>query len=70
LDQSVGNTSDYNYNNVQMYVMTWGHRFSQSVHMQTEAYYMYGRNVPGFGPDGEPAWSLRHRIRVRRANTA
>ena len=48
------NTSDYNYNNVQMYVMTWGHRFSQSVHMQTEAYYMYGRNIPGFGPDGEP----------------
>lgn len=48
------NTSDYNYNNVQMYVMTWGHRFSSRVHMQTEGYYMYGRNVPGFGPDGEP----------------
>lgn len=48
------NKSDYNYNNVQMYVMTWGHRFSQRVHMQTEAYRMYGRNVPGFGPGGTP----------------
>ncbi|WP_267224446.1 outer membrane beta-barrel protein [Dyella silvae] len=48
------NTSDYNYNNVQMYVMTWGHRFSQKVHMQTEAYYMYGRNIPGFGSGGTP----------------
>ncbi|WP_114238797.1 outer membrane beta-barrel protein [Dyella sp. C9] len=48
------NKSDYNYNNVQMYVMTWGHRFSQSVHMQTEAYRMYGRNIPGYGPGGTP----------------
>ena len=48
------NTSDYNYNNVQMYVMTWGHRFSQEVHMLTEAYRMYGRNVPGYGPGGTP----------------
>jgi hypothetical protein len=44
------NKSDYNYNNVQMYVATWGHRFSQHVHMLTEAYRMYGRNIPGFGP--------------------
>jgi hypothetical protein len=48
------NGSDYNYNNVQMYVMTWGHRFTKSVHMLTESYYMYGRNIPGFGPDGTP----------------
>jgi hypothetical protein len=48
------NKSDYNYNNVQMYVMTWGHRFNSSVHMQTEAYRMYGRNIPGFGPYGTP----------------
>jgi len=48
------NESDYNYNNVQMYVMTWGHRFSQSFHMLTESYYMYGRNVPGFGPGETP----------------
>ena len=34
------NNSDYNYNNVQMYVTTWGHRFSDNVHMLTEAYYM------------------------------
>jgi hypothetical protein len=48
------NTSAYNYNNVQMYVTTWGHRFSQTVHMLTEAYYMYGRDIPGYGPDGIP----------------
>lgn len=48
------NNSDYNYNNVQMYVTTWGHRFSEAVHTLTEAYYMYGRNIPGFGPGGEP----------------
>ena len=49
------NKSDYHYNNVQMYVMTWGHRFSENVHILTEAYRMYGRNIPGFGsllPDG------------------
>lgn len=44
------NGSDYNYNNVQMYVMTWGHRFSDKIHILTEAYKMYGRNIPGFGP--------------------
>lgn len=48
------NHSDYNYNNVQMYVMTWGHRFSERVHILTEAYRMFGRNVPGFGPGGIP----------------
>lgn len=48
------NKSGKNYNNVQMYVMTWGHRFSQRVHMQTEAYRMYSRNAPGFGPGGTP----------------
>lgn len=48
------NTSDYNYNNVQMYVTTWGHRFSDDVHILTEAYYMYGRKIPGYGPDGLP----------------
>ncbi|UPG94424.1 outer membrane beta-barrel protein [Luteibacter aegosomatissinici] len=48
------NSSDYNYNNVQMYVTTWGHRFSEKVHILTEGYYMYGRNIAGFGPGGEP----------------
>jgi len=48
------NNSDYNYNNVQMYVTTWGHRFSDNVHMLTEAYYMYGRNIPGYGEDFDP----------------
>ncbi|RDS80699.1 outer membrane beta-barrel protein [Dyella psychrodurans] len=44
------NKSDINYNNVQMYVMTWGHKFSQKINMLTEAYRMYGRNIPGLGP--------------------
>jgi len=44
------NKSDYHYNNVQMFVMTWGYRFSERVHTLTEAYRMYGRNIPGFGP--------------------
>jgi len=48
------NGSDYNYNNVQMYVMTWGHKFNERFHTLTESYYMYGRNIPGFGPNGEP----------------
>jgi hypothetical protein len=48
------NTSDYNYNNVQMYVTTWGHRFSDNVHILTEAYYMYGRNIPGYGDGFDP----------------
>lgn len=46
------NQSDYNYNNLQMVVMTWGHRFSPNVHVLTEAYRMYGRNIPDFGPNG------------------
>lgn len=48
------NTADYHYNNVQMFVMTWGHRFGRDVHLLTEAYRLYGRNVPGFGPGGTP----------------
>jgi len=48
------NGNNYNYNNVQMYVMTWGHRFSQRVHILTEAYRMYGRGIPGYGPGGTP----------------
>lgn len=48
------NHSNYNYNNVQMYVMTWGHRFSERVHILTEAYRMYGRGIPGYGPGGTP----------------
>lgn len=48
------NGNDYNYNNVQMYVMAWGHRFNEKVHILTEAYRMFGRNIPGYGPGGTP----------------
>jgi hypothetical protein len=48
------NKSDFNYNNLQMYVATWGHRFNRRFHMLTEAYRMYGRHIPGYGPGGTP----------------
>jgi hypothetical protein len=48
------NKSDYHYNNIQMFVVTWGHRFSPDVHVLTEAYRIYGRNIPGYGPGGTP----------------
>lgn len=46
------NGSNYNYDNLQMYVMTWGHRFSPRFHILTEAYEMYARGIPGYGPGG------------------
>jgi Putative beta-barrel porin-2, OmpL-like. bbp2 len=44
------NGKDQTYNNLQEFVLTWGHRFSQDVHMLTEAYRMYVLNAPGFKP--------------------
>lgn len=43
------NHDNYNYDNLQMYAVTWGHRFSQRVHILTEAYRMYARGIPGYG---------------------
>lgn len=40
------NGASYAYNNVNQYVATWSHRFNQAWNMQTEAWYMYERNVP------------------------
>ncbi|RDS82034.1 hypothetical protein DWU99_15290 [Dyella psychrodurans] len=48
------NRDNYNYDNLQMYAATWGHRFSQHFHMLTEAYRMYARGIPGFGSGGTP----------------
>ena len=43
------NTAKYAYNNLQQYDATWYHRFSKSIHMGTEAYFMYQRDVPAAG---------------------
>jgi hypothetical protein len=45
------NSGKYAYNNVQLYVNTWYHKFNDSWHMATEAYYEYQRDVPSIsGP--------------------
>jgi hypothetical protein len=45
------------HDNLQMAVVTWGHRFSDKVHMMTEAYYMWQRNADMGGTviNGPPA---------------
>jgi len=40
------NSAKYAYNNVQQYDATWYHRFSKSIHMAIESWYMYERDVP------------------------
>jgi hypothetical protein len=45
------NSGKYAYNNVQLFVSTWYHKFNQRWHMATEAYYEYERSVPSIsGP--------------------
>jgi Putative beta-barrel porin-2, OmpL-like. bbp2 len=45
------NSGRYAYNNVQLFVTTWYHKFNPSWHMATEAYYEYERDVPSInGP--------------------
>jgi opacity protein-like surface antigen len=45
------NNGKYAYDNIQMFVVTWSHKFSPMWNMQTEAYYTYQRDVPSvFGP--------------------
>jgi hypothetical protein len=41
------NNKNQTYNNLQEFVLTWGHRFSPNVHMLTEAYRIYVINQPG-----------------------
>jgi hypothetical protein len=40
------NGASFGYNNVNQFAGTWSHRFNQAWNMQTEAWYMYERNVP------------------------
>jgi hypothetical protein len=45
------NSGKYAYNNVQLFVTTWYHKFGPTWHMATESYYEYERDVPSiFGP--------------------
>ena len=48
------NGGQYAYNNLQMFDNTWYHKFSDSWHMATEAWYMYERNVPSVSGPIEP----------------
>jgi Putative beta-barrel porin-2, OmpL-like. bbp2 len=43
------NNGKYAYNNLQQYDATWYHKFSKTVHMATESWYMYERDVPALG---------------------
>ncbi len=45
------NRGNYAYNNLQMFDTTWYHKFNETWHMASEAWYMYQRGVPSvFGP--------------------
>jgi hypothetical protein len=43
------NNAKYAYNNLQQYDATWYHKFSKTVHMATESWYMYELDVPAAG---------------------
>jgi hypothetical protein len=44
------NNDHQTYNNLQEFVLTWGHRFSERVHTLTEAYRIYVIDQPGLKP--------------------
>jgi hypothetical protein len=48
------NDGKYAYNNLQQYDATWYHKFSKTVHMATELWYMYERDVPAVGGPIQP----------------
>jgi hypothetical protein len=48
------NSGKYAYNNLQQYDSTWYHKFSKSVHLATETWYMYERDVPAVGGSIQP----------------
>jgi hypothetical protein len=51
------NFSKQTYNNLQEFVLTWGHRFSRRVHTLTEVYKIYVRDQPG-APTGAPGYPV------------
>jgi hypothetical protein len=61
------NNGKYAYDNIQMFVATWSHRFSERWNMQTEAYYVYQRDVPSiYGPLPIEPNTKRGSVPVRR----
>jgi Putative beta-barrel porin-2, OmpL-like. bbp2 len=48
------NNARYAYNNVQQFDATWYHKFSKTVHMATETWFMYERDVPAVGGSVQP----------------
>jgi hypothetical protein len=48
------NSGKYAYNNLQQYDATWYHKFSKTVHMATEAWYMYELDVPSVSGKMQP----------------
>ena len=48
------NDGIYAFNNTQQYDGTWYHRFSKTIHIATEAYIMYQRQVPAVDPITAP----------------
>jgi hypothetical protein len=44
------NKGNYAYNNVQSFYETWYHKINSTWHTDTEAWYMYERNVPSIAP--------------------
>ena len=48
------NDGKYAYNNLQQYDATWYHKFSKTIHIASESWYMYERNVPAVGGSIRP----------------
>jgi hypothetical protein len=48
------NNGRYAYNNLQQYDVTWYHKLSKTMHMGTETWYMYERDVPAVGGGIQP----------------
>lgn len=59
------NNKKQTYNNLQEFVLTWGHRFTPDVHMLTEAYYIYVKDQAlatdpsqSHAPNGVPGYPV------------
>lgn len=63
------NKADANYNNLQAYVLTWGHRFGQGISVLTEAYRMWERNVPGYPPGNVPEYGVVNYVNIKLSDT-
>ena len=58
------NGKDQTYNNLQEYVLTWGHRFNEKVQTLTEAYRIYVINQPGLRPGQDPAYGIVNYVNI------